>query len=170
MSNLNTKQTAKAIRTELRSRYGWTAKQVSVRLSRFSMGSSVSVSIKTADIPLPLVKAIAEGFNQIDRCSITGEILSGGNLYVTTDYEHGALDALAETFQGQIVPGFRFGSLEVVDKRSGGWMSIIDTADGTRYHDAYPDSSAAHSFAHAVAASGTASGYADQVAAAKEGR
>lgn len=145
---------AKKIRAELRSRFGWTNKQVSVRTHRYSMGESVYVTIKDPTVPLPLVETIAEEHK--DRSA---------SRFVTASYETGVLDALAAGFEGLIVPGFRFGSLEVIDKASGGWMSVVNTVTGTRYQDAYPDASAPAVFARAVASCGEWSGWGEKVAA-----
>lgn len=151
MNDLNAKDTATKIRAELRSR---TAKQVSVRSQIYSMGHSVSVSIKTADIPLPLVEAVTGAYHSSSRYSLS----------VFASYEFDAVAQLAESFAGLIVPGFKFGPLEVIDKRSGGWMAIVNTETGKHHQDAYPDSSAATTFARALACTGALSGYADQVA------
>lgn len=80
---------AAEIRSELKTRYGWTSRQVSVRASSFSGGSAIDIKIKAAGVSVEAVKAIAEGQESIHRCEITGEILSGANRYVsvTLDWE-----------------------------------------------------------------------------------
>ena len=81
---------AAQIRSTLKRAHGWTSRQVSVRAEYFSMGSSVDVTVKDPAIPLPVVKAIAEQAESIRRCEITGEILGGGNRYVSVRYSHEA--------------------------------------------------------------------------------
>lgn len=61
---------------------GWNSRQISVRTDYYSMGSSINVEIKDAAIPYYEAEAIAEGKERIDRCELTGEILSGGNRFV----------------------------------------------------------------------------------------
>src|SRR5687767_5769425 len=86
--------TAAQIRAALKAEKGWTSKQVSVR-TRPGTGS-VSVVVRVPGIPLAEVARIAGRFEQVDRCSTTGEILAGGNtfVFVTVALPGGA--ALAE--------------------------------------------------------------------------
>jgi hypothetical protein len=88
---MTTTEHAKQIRETLKKRNGWTGRQVSVRAEYFSMGSSITVTIKDPTVPLGPVKEIAETAERISRCEITGEILSGGNRYVSVSYDHEAL-------------------------------------------------------------------------------
>jgi len=78
-------QDCKAIRTELK-KIGISNRRVSVRAENYSMGSSIHVEIKDATIAMSTVKAIAEAHEKIDRCEITGDILSGGNRYLHISY------------------------------------------------------------------------------------
>ena len=80
MSN-RTKEAAKAIRAEVK-KLGYTSKQVSVRTDFYSMGSSVKVVAKVPDVDLEALQKVAKGYQQISRCPYTGDILSGGNMYV----------------------------------------------------------------------------------------
>ena len=82
-------QKAKDIRTELKRRWGYTGKDVSVTCDNYSMGSSVAVELKAVSIPLTRIaeiEAIAKGAESIRRCSYSGEILSGGNRYLHFRY------------------------------------------------------------------------------------
>jgi hypothetical protein len=89
---------AAEIRAELKRAHGWTSRQVSVRAEYFSLGSSIDVVVKDPTIPLPTVKAIAERAESIRHCEVTGEILGGGNRYVSVTYSHAALDAIATRY------------------------------------------------------------------------
>ncbi len=91
---MSTKERAAAIRAELKA-HGWKPRDVSVRADHFSMGSAVRVTIKNPAVPPSLVKSIAEPHERIARCSRTGEILSGGNTYITVGYDHDTLKAMA---------------------------------------------------------------------------
>ena len=100
MDNTNTREItmtttehAKAIRTALKSQ-GITSRQVSVRSSLYSMGSSIDITIKDASISLTRIEDIASGHEHVRRCELSGEILNGGNRFVSVDYGHGALDQL----------------------------------------------------------------------------
>ncbi len=84
---------AAIIRKELKSKHGWTSRDVSVRADYYSMGSSIRVVIKNADVQKDAVKAIAEAHESIDRDAY-GDILSGGNRYVDVSYNQDACDVL----------------------------------------------------------------------------
>jgi len=92
-------QDAAKIRTELKSRYGWTSRQISVKSDTFSMGSSIDVTIKATGIKLADVKAIAEQFDRVRRCEVTGDILGGGNRYVNVQFDWEFLGTLAKRFE-----------------------------------------------------------------------
>lgn len=94
---MNAKEYAAKIRSEYKAK-GWSARQISVRSDYFSMGSSVDVEIKDVAIPLPVAKAIAEQAESIRRCERTGEILSGGNRYVSVRYSHEAQQILGRRY------------------------------------------------------------------------
>lgn len=95
---MNATEHAKEIRATLKAKHGWSTRDVSVRSKYFSMGSSVDVTIKNPTVPLPVVKAIAEAAESIRRCEITGEILSGGNRYVSVSYSHEAQAMIASGY------------------------------------------------------------------------
>lgn len=95
-----TEKTA-AIRAALKAK-GYTSKQVSVRAERFSMGSSITVRIKDATVPLSVVRDIAFPYGHIDRCAITGEILSGGNTYLEVEYTREARQAHSDAYAERV--------------------------------------------------------------------
>ncbi len=68
---------------------GWGHKEISVRSSNYSMGSSVRISIKSPVVDRRVAEQIAGCEESISRCEITHEILGGGNFFVTVawDYE-----------------------------------------------------------------------------------
>lgn len=76
------------IRAELKKR-GWTSKHVSVRSDQYSSGSSIRVEIKDPGVPLSAVKATAEAQEHVRRDGF-GEILSGGNRFVSVEYSQAA--------------------------------------------------------------------------------
>jgi len=89
---------AATIRAELKRR-GWSSRQVSVRSDSFSMGSSITVTIKAAGIPLATVREIAERAEHIHRCEVTGDILGGGNRYVSVHFDRTLLASVAVRFR-----------------------------------------------------------------------
>ena len=62
---------------------GIAPRAVSVR----SDGNSVRVTIKDAAVGSDKVRAIVGQFEKIDRCPVSGEILSGGNTYTFASHD-----------------------------------------------------------------------------------
>lgn len=90
---------AAKIRAELKRVRGWTSSQISVKSDSYSMGSSIDVTIKAAGIKLAVVKEIAKEFERVRRCEYSGEILSGGNRYVSVKFDWEFLDSLAKRYE-----------------------------------------------------------------------
>ena len=90
-------ESAKIIRTALKS-IGISNRRVSVRAENYSMGSSIHVEIKDATVAMSTVKPIVETQERIDRCSITGDILSGGNRYIHVAYSTEASEQRAAPY------------------------------------------------------------------------
>jgi hypothetical protein len=99
-----TAEASKTIRAALKGA-GYGTKQVSVRNDSYSMGSTVHVRIKDPAVPLAKVEAIANRSERVDRDEATGEILSGGNMFVEVSYEHGVLLGYAERATAQLADG-----------------------------------------------------------------
>ena len=95
---MNATEYAAQIRSTLKNKHGWSSRQVSVRAEYFSMGSSIEVTVKDPAIPLPVIKSVAEGAESIRRCEISGEILGGGNRYVSVKYSHEAQQAIGSRY------------------------------------------------------------------------
>lgn len=116
---LTTKQAAQGIRDGLKAR-GWGPRAVSVVVDSYSMGSTIRVTVKSADVPLSVVREIARGAESVRRDEATGEILSGGNRFVDVAYAREALaplraeiDAMLATVEHEtgltveVAPGIR---------------------------------------------------------------
>ena len=86
---ISTTNAAAIIRATLKY-LGWNSRAVSIRSAYFAGGSSLRVRIKRADIPATVVYAVARLFESVARCSYTGDILSGGNTYLSVDYDSNA--------------------------------------------------------------------------------
>lgn len=100
---MNTKEAAKQLRTELKAA-GYNSRKVSVRAHLYSLGSTLRVGIKDASVSLAVVKRIAEKFERVDRSGPQGEIMGGGNRFVSVDYYTAAVrDAVAATTMGGLV-------------------------------------------------------------------
>jgi hypothetical protein len=79
------KEATATIRTALKA-MGYSSREISVRGESYSMGSSITVTVKVRGVDLKAIKAVAEKAQRIDRCELTGEILTGGNRFVEVDY------------------------------------------------------------------------------------
>ena len=96
-ASLTTTEHAAVIRDTLKRDHGWTSRQVSVRAEYFSLGSSITVIVKDPAIPLPVIKAIAEQAERIRRDGF-GEILGGGNRYVSVSYNRETLAIMGRRY------------------------------------------------------------------------
>ena len=83
----------KEIRTKLKEAHGITSRQVSVRIRH---GSSINIDINDPSVDIKEVENIAKGYESVDRCEFSGEILAGGNTFVFVDYTAKAKDAAYE--------------------------------------------------------------------------
>ena len=96
MSRTTTEE-AKEIRKEYKA-LGWNSRMVSVRSQYFSMGSSIDVTVKDPAVNSARAKAIAEGKERIRRCELSGEILSGGNRYVSLNHSSECQEVLSRRY------------------------------------------------------------------------
>lgn len=106
---------AQSIRAALKTA-GFNSRQISVKNDSYSMGSTVHVTIKSAEIAKDKIEEICKGFEKVDRCRETGEILSGGNSFVDVEYAHGILSSYAAVINLQVAQGVRnFGTIALVE-------------------------------------------------------
>lgn len=96
MANGSTTDYAAEIRAALK-RAGYSGRDVSIKSDYYSMGSAIRIQIKNPRVPSKLVKALAEPAEDIRRDHF-GDILSGGNRYVTISFSHEAEQALAAPY------------------------------------------------------------------------
>ena len=81
---------------------GFNSRRVSVRHEHYSMGSSLHVTIRDAEIEKAEIKKLVESFERIDRCQYTGEILGGGNTFMYIRYSAEAALARVEKIADKI--------------------------------------------------------------------
>lgn len=99
---------AKAIRSQLKTELGANARQISVRVSSYSLGCTIRVLVKSARFGLADVDRIARAHENLRRCEYSGEILMGGNAYVDVEYAREAtatLTAYLEARLDALAPG-----------------------------------------------------------------
>lgn len=87
------KSAAQNIREALKAELNLNSRKVSVRDESGSLETSVHVRVKDATVNLAAVRAVAERFENVRRCEIVGDILGGGNTFVSVEYTPEALAA-----------------------------------------------------------------------------
>lgn len=128
-------QDAAEIRAEYK-RLGWNRNHISVTCSNYSMGSSISVRIKSPEVDKEKAESIATGIAESISRDQWGDILNGGNRYVHIDHtsECRAIlarrywDALADAV-GRLDPGSRTALERVTDsvnvgQDGTGWLQL----------------------------------------------
>ena len=89
---------ADKIRQELKAlRYG--TRQVSVRTSGAGYSDSIRITIKDVSINEKEIEKIADKYESIRYDDYTGEILSGGNLYIFVEYDYNVVQNAAEPYR-----------------------------------------------------------------------
>ena len=95
--------TARAIRSDLKAK-GYGPRDVSVRNDSYSMGSTVRVRVRRADIRLGEIEQLARKHERVSRDD-SGEILGGGNTYVDVEYADEALAPAVEPLRALLAEG-----------------------------------------------------------------
>ena len=106
---------------------GWNQTAISVRNHSYSMGSRMNVEIKRPDLVKDYAEAarLANAAESIRRCEMMGEILSGGNRYVSFEFSSEALEKIAAPFLAA--------SLAALEKAAAGEESDIHEIAGTAF-------------------------------------
>lgn len=92
---MTNKELGNAIRATLK-KEGYAPRDFSVRVRDCGYSTSAHVTIKNPEIRCTSVERLLSKFESIDRDYATGEILAGGNCYLSIDYERGIFDAPAQ--------------------------------------------------------------------------
>ena len=97
-------------------------------------GSGVRVEVRRALVPLDRVQRIARAYESVRMCEASGEILCGGNTFVSVRYASGVLEPWSNLAQGQISAGRQvFGSLRV--EPAGPWRRAVwRWVEGSGHH------------------------------------
>lgn len=87
---------SKAIRERIKNELGYNSKQVSVRSSYCGYSSETSITVKDLSCDFEAIEKIANSFEKVDYDQYNGEILSGGNTYISVAYDWGVLHQAEE--------------------------------------------------------------------------
>lgn len=74
---------------------GFTGKQVTVLQERCTYSTALRFTVRDPSVALDRAREVAETFESIRRCEVSGEILSGGNTFVHVVHSESARAALA---------------------------------------------------------------------------
>lgn len=116
---------AAVVRQALKTRFGWTSRDVSVRADNFSMGSALRLRIKSTRVSAAAVREVASASERIDRDERTGDILSGGNRYVSVSWDEDVLAAVGAPYVARV-------EAAVAAREDAGDSSLIPV-EGTPY-------------------------------------
>lgn len=83
---------------ELLKKEGYKRTDISVRNVRCTMDTIVDVTIKNPYINRKRVDDLLKHFRDIDRDERTGEILSGGNTFVSVEWEYGIFNEVRQAY------------------------------------------------------------------------
>ena len=89
---------AKELRATLKE-MGFNSRQVSVKSGYCGYSTSMDVTIKARGISVPQVEELANKYKSVRHDEMTGEILSGGNTYVTVGYKRELLEEIGEDYR-----------------------------------------------------------------------
>lgn len=67
---------------------GYGRKEVSVRSRRVTYSSAIEVTVKALGVNIKKVREVAERAQSVRRCEVSGEVLMGGNIYVSVSYAY----------------------------------------------------------------------------------
>lgn len=137
---------------------GYKRTAVSVRCRHYS---SIIFTVRSANVDLETVKAIASSVESISRCDYTHEILSGGNTFTSVEVTDEVKAELGKPFFLPCLDAIR----EAQGLKDGSWASVGDTGaivgregaelvgsiDSKRYWLPRDIQEAAESFAYSVA-------------------
>lgn len=121
---MTTKEHAATIRAALK-KQGISSQQVSVVSDCYSLGSAIRVTIKDPHINIVNVRQLAEPHELVHRCEVTGEILCGGNRYVTVEYTRDAIQARSQRYLPALT--------DAAAKRDQAHDNSLIPIEGTRY-------------------------------------
>lgn len=79
---------------EIRKAFKVAGIKASVRTQTYTGGSTIQVDLKKGSFKA--AKEIALGFEKVDRCSVTGEILGGSNRYISVGIAESLLDEIKQ--------------------------------------------------------------------------
>lgn len=85
------------IRIELK-KMGYNSRQVSVVEGRGGLSYSLHITIKDANIPIKPIENMAKKFEDVRWDESGMEILSGGNTYISVNYDYDVLDKAKEKY------------------------------------------------------------------------
>lgn len=103
---MTNKELNAAIKNELKAA-GYSVRDFRVTVKDCGYSTSAHVYIKSPTVNRLDVEKALKPFDQVERDERTGEILSGGNLYLFVEYEYGLFDLPAQAWAATAAGLFR---------------------------------------------------------------
>lgn len=135
---------SKAIRERIKSKLGYSSRQVSIRSSDCGYSDCTRITVKDLSCDIDAVEKIAKSFESIRYDEYSGEILSGANTYITVEYDwevlHKAEEAELENAEKAILAAEDFESPNrnqtfYTDKKGGRFVIIpVGEEKESRYY------------------------------------
>ena len=116
---------------------GWSRNDISVTISRYSMGQSLSATIKPTTPHYRTVEKLIDVIEDIERCEQTGEIMSGCNTYCDLYVDDNVREETAAPYKEHILKALEdvkklgdYGTIEIeglqgLDK----YLMVVDGGD-----------------------------------------
>lgn len=92
---MTNKERSKAIREEIK-KLGYNTKQVSVRSRYCGYSDATDITVKDLNCDIKAIEKACTKFESIDYDQYSGEILSGGNTYISVKWDYEALKKVEE--------------------------------------------------------------------------
>jgi hypothetical protein len=107
---------ADQIKKELKD-MGYNSRRVGVRTKGAGYSDSIRITIKDVSIREDDIQKIADRYESVRYDEYTGEILSGGNLYITVEYDY---DAVKNAYQPYLEE-----AREIINADPDGYSSVL---------------------------------------------
>lgn len=118
---------------DLRKELGLKPKDISIRIENCGYSESIRVEIKNLLISKSDIENKLAKYRDVGRCEVTGEILQGGNTYVTVNYNSDSMKAASKKIKSDVEKLYN-----KISDLPPHLLQVIGTFDGTdilMFHD-----------------------------------
>lgn len=118
---------------DIRKELGLKPKDISIRIDYGGYSEAIRVEIKNLLISKIDIENKLAKYRDVGRCEVTGEILQGGNTYVTVNYNSDSMKAAAKKIKSDVEKIYN-----IISELPPHSIKVIGTFDGNdilMYHD-----------------------------------